>query len=471
MRVEARVEFSLRTAITTIATYLVLSASLFLISPIGLGAAEESPFGEPVVLTAGGHAAEGSPSVALDGTQTVYTAWSEETPLDGSANIWLAKSLDRGSVWTTGLLIQEDSPNPRLRLSPALAADSLGRLHGVWVELAPGLESIAAASSTDGGATWRGPFTLSTGDCRVGVQSAPTLALDPVDTLYVAWYSLPAGTVCVSSSPDGGFRWSSPSAAFPTLGGRLSVGVGAPGVVGGSEGRVYVAWTVWPGSGPFMQSLSIYFARSGDGALTWSDPMPINPENEAAGPSGPAIAVDRAGTIYLAWQDQAGDIRLAVSRNEGTTWTHLPDRVNDEPGATQPVLQVNGDILFAMWESSESGSQEVRFAKSLDQGGTWTSHISVSQGTIAGSHRYPSFVLGPKDEAYAAWLVSRPNDTKRDVLFSVGFVLPDETPPVTVELFVAVIGVASAAVFAGMVLYGRRKRAKSANSRERERET
>ena len=85
----------------------------------------------------------------------------------------------------------------------------------------------------------------------------------------------------------------------------------------------------------------------------------------------PSLAADDAGGLFLAWKDNredVGDIYFARSLDGGLTWTdHL--RLNqDGAGAIQQlpfvVVDGSGTRVYVVWQDDRNGDQDVFFRES-----------------------------------------------------------------------------------------------------------
>src|SRR5207245_2550351 len=178
-----------------------------------------------------------------------------------------------------------------------------------------------------------------------GVASGdPLLTFAPDSTLYypalVYNYSFlnrtPSG-VAVSVSHDGGSTWGAPVMVHYEDANTFFND--KEWVTAGTNGNVYVTWTLFKFSKPrgYLSS-NIVMAVSHDYGVTWSDPIQVS---DAAHPfdqgSAPAAAPD--GTIYVAYEgNQASNVSrdqivLARSTDGGRTFTNTElGRVYDDIG-------------------------------------------------------------------------------------------------------------------------------------------
>src|SRR2546428_11759835 len=72
-----------------------------------------------------------------------------------------------------------------------------------------------------------------------------------------------------------------------------------PSLAVGSDGVAYLAFTGWGGS---VTQSDIFFTKSSNGR-TWSVPIRVNNDAGGASQSEPALALDSANAIYIAWTD------------------------------------------------------------------------------------------------------------------------------------------------------------------------
>jgi hypothetical protein len=174
-------------------------------------------------------------------------------------------------------------------------------------------------------------------------------------------------------------------------------------------------------STPQPSSGSTYGAdwyNSFDGGTTW------NGSYHGAGTDNdgdPAACINISGRYFVGYITSAGHQGVSYSDNHGTTWTpviacpagnafNILDKnhlwVDDSPSSTY-----QGNIYDA-WMHTDS---QIHVCRSITNGTTYETDISISAGTNAGSHNQGvNIKTGPNGEVYCAWAVydSWPSDEK-----------------------------------------------------------
>jgi BNR repeat protein len=186
-----------------------------------------------------------SSTVLVSQQGTVYVSF--ET-FHGSADaVAFAVSTDGGASFTTRLLAQiNDIPSPlpgatfRDNSFPAMAIDG-SALHIVWSNWNGTDADVVHMRSTDGGASWAGPVTIGGGR---GDQFLPWVAARN-GTVFASW-SDRAGTgdtytIAGAASTDGGATWTAPvtistATSDVMAGNRFSFPACAPNFIGDYSG-------------------------------------------------------------------------------------------------------------------------------------------------------------------------------------------------------------------------------------------
>jgi hypothetical protein len=229
--------------------------------------------------------------------------------------------------------------------------------------------------------------------------------------------------VVFTRSADGGETWSTLS----TLHEQSGFDYSDPRVVvdrnSGGAHLQYVQWptrsgqsSVPPGLG--SDSAVIYYQRSADNGLTWSDPTNINPQvkdpNWASLNTGPGLG------IQLKWQDSepSRNGRLLIpahhrptayrgvsiySDDDGATWAHGSGSTPGFTDESEVIELTSGDLL---WDGrQQSGSRRNRYV-SRDGGDTW---LEAFQGDIP---------ITPVDAGLARYSARREGHDRDRILFS-----------------------------------------------------
>lgn len=136
------------------------------------------------------------------------------------------------------------------------------------------------------------------------------------------------------------------------------------------------------------------------------------------GALGTSAAIDSAGHLWVAYAQpagKAGQVVLQRSNDGGATW-QPPVRVNAavEPvaaeGENRPKLAFGaaGEI-YVTWTSptSEKFTGDIRFARSLDGGKTWSAPTVVHRDRQLITHRFESLLVDPQGRLWVAWVDKR----------------------------------------------------------------
>jgi hypothetical protein len=170
----------------------------------------------------------------------------------------------------------------------------------------------------------------------------------------------------------------------------------------------------------------IVFARSADGASTWSAPKPLTEAfaSDRAEDRQPALATDGRGNWMVVWASTADldggsrrdrDIHFSVSSDDARTWS-APRALNSnaskdwgDDGNPDVAVDSRGRWVV-VWESADTlgntkgGDRDILFATSTDNGKTWTAPDVVD----AGARTDMAFDASPRIavDAASTWMVA-----------------------------------------------------------------
>jgi Ca2+-binding RTX toxin-like protein len=276
-----------------------------------------------------------------------------------AASTFVIKSIDGGATWGTGVLAMaggaSQSTGPRYEL-PTVAVDpgaGPGNADRVYVvaherTAAGGTGGdVATAVSNDGGGSFSGVVNADPAGEDAGTSWGDTSqpAVAPDGSVYVAWRVVGAsGTVRVARSTNGGQTWGTPVTATNVTAGGNTGGPSPPQpnppaplqssgstwprlAVDQSNGNVYLVYGQGPpgptpppggyqGADHFMHhDIDVYFQRSLNAGVAWSEPKRINdvtphPGTESPGfgrvtqTRHPNVTVAPNGRVDIVWQDR-----------------------------------------------------------------------------------------------------------------------------------------------------------------------
>ena len=238
-------------------------------------------------------------------------------------------------------------------------------------------------------------------------QFEPSIAFHG-GAVNLAWRDDRAGVYDVrfSSSSDGGLTWSpSVQVTDAAVGGTLQFG--KPAMAVDEAGTIHIAW-----EDHRMGGADVFFASSVDGGAIWTTPnLRLNRDNGTTSQIYPSVAAWGTGNAAVAWADgRSGtdwDVYVAVSADGGISWTPGGDvRANSPAGnQTQPAIVADaGGNLSVAWEDDRNGNFDIYFARSADGGATWTTpNVRVDAAPGPSWARDVTLGLGPSGSLHAAW--------------------------------------------------------------------
>jgi len=213
---------------------------------------------------------------------------------------------------------------------------------------------IKFSRSTDGGATFNNPRTVSTGGkAGTAYNQGSDIAVGPDGSVYVAYRSFSAGVdpsaVRVVKSTDCGNHWLQP-VQLGTLSSPQAPGVAfrTPtfafiAVDDTNFNTVYVAYQNFTGG-----NYNIYVQRSNDGGFTWGAPVMVNDDNSGRHQIFPTIEVSN-GALHVAWYDfrnsttaanEALDVYYSCTNCNGAVYPTF------EPSTRVSDVSHNGNCLM-----------------------------------------------------------------------------------------------------------------------------
>ena len=281
-----------------------------------------------------------------------------------------------------------------------ILSDSSGNLHLVWADSTPGNLEIYYKRSTNGGANWSANqrLTWTSGESRL-----PAIATDGSGGLHVAWYDSTSGNaeIYYRSSPDGGSNWTTVKRLSWTPGSSYWLAVAAD-----ISGYIHVFW-----ADPTPGNTEIYHRRSTDGGSTWTASKRLT--WNAGLSTGPKCAIDIWGGLNVVWYDMttgSAEIYYKKSLDDGLTWTAVDRLTWSSDESWFP--DIGGDStgnLHLVWEDLTPGNWEIYYKKSANSGSTWSKNRRLTWTT--GTSWWPAVATGPTGSLHLVWQDDTPGGT------------------------------------------------------------
>jgi len=393
----------------------ILAAAFLALLPARAEAAPLPPwFGPGVKATQSPAYTSYSPSLAVGSDGTVYLAFAGSGGSTTQADIFFTKSVDGGRTWIAPVKVNNDAGGAQ-QSDPSLALDHNDFIYIVWTDPRGGNNDVYFSKSTDGGLSFSSNVRVN--DVTTSFQMDADVVVDPTDPnlIHVVWMDernqfTTWEDIYYANSTDGGLSFNPNRRVNNDATGAEQ---GSPAVAVASDRSVYVVWSD-PRNG--ARGSDIYFSKSMDLGNSWTPNSIVNDDTGNAAQSVPTIAVDSAGAIYVAWQDNrmtntAPDIFATRSTNGGSSFA-ASVKVNDDNLAVfqgQPSLAANAGKVQVAWTDTRtqgSTSWDIYTASSAD-GLTWSANMKANDDSLLNFQQTPTIGLDSMGDVFAAFFDQR----------------------------------------------------------------
>jgi hypothetical protein len=189
----------------------------------------------------------------------------------------------------------------------------------------------------------------------------------------------------------------------PTSGGGVGQGVDHQSIGGGAYAPgLVVSAPAYPHAVYYCsQSIAAATcARSDNGGLTFGPSMPVYTAAQCGGLHG-HVKVGPDGTVYLPNKSCGGQQGMAVSTDNGMTWT-IRTVPGSSAGASDPSVGIGAD--GTVYFGYQNGDGRPKVAVSHDRGVTWVNSQDISAPFGIQNTAFPAVVAGDGDRAAFAYL-------------------------------------------------------------------
>jgi hypothetical protein len=396
-------------------------------------------FSEPVNLTNNQQDSVYA-QVATQGNN-VYMVWQENPRFQAasSANtinydIFVKKSIDGGLTFGKEINL---SNNPGFSEHPQIAASG-NNVYVVWIDNSPigasdtsENKKILLRKSLDNGNTFDGTSILSSNNDNVDSINQELIATG--NNVYVVWQDAPLAAAndadIVSGGHDSSVMFTSSENSGESFTKPKSLSNDAYKSypkVGAYGDSVYVVWNVGiinktsdGNSQNGMGPKGVFFSRSSDNGLNFSEPLKLNANGESVGESQVAT---HGKNVYVVWggnpdEKVAGNLYYTRSANNGSTFS-TPQSLTEKNTLNVEVAADSNNAYIAWQGVLPDGNEEIFIKESMDAGDTFTkTNDNISRNK--GISECTSIAISQDSKVvYLAWEDSL-NDN-HEILFSQG---------------------------------------------------
>lgn len=344
-----------------------------------------------------------APAWAPDGA--LWLAWI------ANGAVLAARSRDRGRSFSAPVVIARHGE--RLDIGPdavpQIVIDTSGRIVVAYSVFRDDHwnAQVLVSTSHDGGKRFSAPRAIGPNPAS---QRFPALALAPGGALFVAWIDKrlvaeaarqgrkPKGaSIAYAWSDDGGATFGAPAIAHAESCECCRIGAAVP-----ARDRPVIAFRDVFGQQVRDHALLAFNARNVPGAL-----RRIAADNwvtDACPHHGPSLAVDGSGTMHVAWYTQ-GRTRsgtfYARSMDDGKSFSTPMAVGRDEQRSGRPYLLADATTVWMTWKEFDGETSTVHGRISHDSGETWS--VAVELARTRGYSHHP--MLTRRDgRTYLSWL-------------------------------------------------------------------
>ncbi|TES93795.1 MAG: T9SS type A sorting domain-containing protein [Candidatus Cloacimonadota bacterium] len=171
-----------------------------------------------------------------------------------------------------------------------------------------------------------------------------------------------------------------------------------------------IFYTIWASSFPWSDTTHsyIYSTNSTDGGNYWWEYGRLVDDSTWSLKISPVLITDIIGTAYAVWEDSRSDsmdVYFAKSTDEGNTWTNPNIKVSDSSVATRKFPSITVDTmsnLYIVWQDNRSGRWDIYFTKSTDGGLNWQHPDFSISDSLEGDHFEPKLKM-KNNILYLVW--------------------------------------------------------------------
>lgn len=337
------------------------------------------------------------PAVAWSPEGKVYVCWSDER--SGNARIFCTVSTDSGETCGPSVLVAEPSVG-REQAWPCIDTSPSGEVHITWFERNDeGIGAILFAESSDIYSGFSDPVPV-TDSLDLEVLSRHEMITDAGGIVNVVWADTrdDEGDIFFSRSIDGGLTFSQNSKVNADQSGAKQM---QPYFAVDGEGDLYAVWIH-----EVEYDYDVYFARTHGGNGEFQGELQVTTPSSPRDNYEPTVGVDGGGKIYVMWAS-VSSLFISTSTDGGESFLEPREVAASHVGNGQRAeMQLYQEKLHFMWNPQVNGDWcvwfEVLHMMSTDGGETFSDAIFVNDDTTHYAN-YPDYDLDARGDLAVVW--------------------------------------------------------------------
>ena len=256
----------------------------------------------------------------------------------------------------------------------------------------PGTTWIAGRVTTDGGKTWSPESVIARHpDCQPSHPSVLTTRDGEIHVFYLGFKKAKwkdgnptpenQSDLWTTHSSDNGITWSEPQMIYSGYTGASN------GAIETRDGHLIVPYSHYVSDpGRLVSQTSV----STDGGKTWSlsNDTDIGGAGDHEGALEPCVIELKDGRVCMLIRTTRTVFWESFSIDGGKTWSAAKATTIDANSSPGHVTRLADGRIALVWNRTQTKRTELHLALSADEGKTWTPSLNVAQGTPGGA-TYP----------------------------------------------------------------------------------
>ncbi|HEC82154.1 MAG TPA: exo-alpha-sialidase [Thermoplasmatales archaeon] len=236
------------------------------------------------------------------------------------------------------------------------------------------------------------------------LHEAPSIAVyeKNIHVVWNTWHNEFDSKIYYRHSLDNGKTWSEPVCLTPNSTTAIYPVVAVNATI------VHVAWKDYRNGNP-----EIYYRRSVDNGQSWSEVQRITYNSSRKNNIYDVGIVVDGSNVYLVWKDYrsgSSEVFFKKSVDNGESWGSDQRLTYDYTPSYAPCMAVNGENIYIAWEDWGHRSN-ICFMKSSNAGVNWTEKIFLTENVTAGDSEHPSLAVW-ENKVYLVWQDTRTGNSE-----------------------------------------------------------